>query len=226
MMALLPPWALATALLTLTQPPASEPAEPEGPAPTTDSLSDEPEPEVAEFANPLTEAFQPVAGGLTANAVASKATEASLDVAIAEADIAKAAAQLDQTMINFIPSVSVSAGYTRLSYAETSFGGDDDMADGGFIVGAATEGPIVVGPCPGGMGQCVLDSAGIPVGAAPFDTSAFSFELPLNSFSLEAKLSVPISDYILSLMPARRGSIATRKAAEYAHQASTVKAQT
>jgi len=227
MMALLPPWALATALLTLTQAPATKPKAPsEGPTPPTNSLSDETEPEVAEFANPLTEAFQPVAGGLTAEVIASKATEASLDVAIAEADIAKAAAQLDQTMINFIPSVSVSASYTRLSYAEANFGSDDEMADGGFIVGAATEGPIVVGPCPGGMGQCVVDSAGLPIGAAPFDTSAFAFEIPLNSFSLEAKLAVPISDYILSLVPARRGSIATRRAAELAHKASTIKAQT
>ncbi len=219
-MATLPCWALATALLTLTQDPATEPA-PEGPAPA----DIEPEPEVAEFENPLTAAFTPVAGGLTADQIASKAKDSSPDVAIAEADIQKAAAQLDQTMINFIPQVTLSAGYTRLSYAEANFGGDDSQ-EGGFIVGAATEGPIVVGPCPGGMGQCVVDSAGIPVGAAPFDTSAFSFEIPLNSFSLEAKLAVPISDYILSLTPARRGSIATRKASELAYQASVIKAQT
>ncbi len=225
-MATLPSWALATALLTLTQPPAGEPTT-EGPAPvdTVDTVDTVDEPEVAEFENPLTQAFAPVSGGLTADQIAAKAADSSPDVALAESDIQKAAAQLDQTMINFIPQVSVSAGYTRLSYAENNFGGDGD-AEGGFIVGAATEGPIVIGPCPGGMGQCVVDSAGIPIGAAPFDTSAFNFELPLNSFSLEAKLSVPISDYILSLVPARRGSIATRKAAELAHQAALIKAQT
>ncbi|MFY0536441.1 hypothetical protein [Nannocystis pusilla] len=49
---------------------------------------------------------------------------------------------------------------------------------------------------------------------------------PLNSYSLSANLSVPISDYILSLAPARKGTLAARESAVFARDAERVKVQT
>ena len=72
----------------------------------------------------------------------------------------------------------------------------------------------------------MLDSGGLPVGAAALDTSGFNIEIPLNSWSLQAELAVPISDYILSLVPARRGSVAQREAAQLAHDAELIKIET
>ncbi len=191
---------------------------PEGPA--EDGLV---EAEVDDHINPIVEALKPVANGLTAEEVARRAVLNSPEVGIKQAEIAKAAAQLDQTMIQFFPIVSGTASYSRLSPADIDF----DFGSDGAQVGAMNEGPLLVGPCPQDpAAQCVVDSMGVPVGAVAVDNSAFMIEVPLNSWSLQAKLAVPISDYVLSLLPARRGSIAQKEAAQLAHNAEIVKVET
>lgn len=172
------------------------------------------------YEDPLVQALTPVRGGLTAEEVAQKAILHSPSIGIKEAEITKAAAQLDQTIISYVPLIKGTASYTRLSPARADFG---DIASGA-AVGASTEGPLTVGPCPGGMGQCVLDASGTQVVAV--QQTGFDFEFPLNSFSLQASLSIPLSDYVLSLLPARKGLIANKEATKLARDAEVVNVET
>ncbi|MEZ4383828.1 MAG: TolC family protein [Nannocystaceae bacterium] len=183
------------------------------PAPSIDA-GPAPGDEVLEYEDPLIEALTPVKGGLTSDDVARNALQSAPSVGVRTAELQQAAARVDQTMVNFLPQLKGSAGYTRLSKVNVDLGG------GGAIVGAANAGPLLVAPCPGGAGQCVVDSAGTPVGAAPF-----AFNFPLNSYSLQAQLSVPLSDYVLSLLPARRGSAASKEAARLAREAEIIKVE-
>ncbi|MCA9690855.1 MAG: TolC family protein [Nannocystaceae bacterium] len=172
-----------------------------------------------EYENPIAEALAPVPGGLTADEVARKAVQSSPDVEIKAQEIAKAVAKIDQTIVSYTPTLSGKAGYTRLSPAAIDF----DFGSGASV-GALNEGLLTVGPCPQDpASQCVLDGGGAPVGAQAVD---FNIEIPLNSFTLQAQLSVPLSDYVVSLLPAYKGSKAQRRAAELAHEAERIKAET
>jgi outer membrane protein len=176
------------------------------PAPATTAAA----PEVREFEDPLLQAFAVQSGGLTADEVARRAVAASPAIAAREAELAAAAAQLDQTLYRFLPSLDGTASYTRLSKAKLNFGGGE-----GHIVGALNPGPLVTGPCPTDPTQtCVYDAGGSPVGAAPFDFPVPP--IPLNSWSLRANLAIPLTDYVLSLGPARKGAIQRREARELA----------
>lgn len=129
-------------------------------------------------------------GGLTAADVAERAVAESPDAKVAEARVRAAAAKVDKTVVMFLPRLSVTAKYMRTSPSEVNFGG-------GAMVGALNEGPILVADCPvSGMDgqQCAVDSAGLPLGATPFEIDTFN-----NHYSLSASLAVPISDYVLRL---------------------------
>ena len=181
---------------------------------TADKLEDE-------YEDPLIQALTPTVGGLTADEVAQKTVLSSPSVGMQKAEIQKAAAKLDQAMFSYLPMMKGTAGYTRLSAARADF---SDFASKGAVVGAGSEGPLAVGPCPNGMGQCVVDSAGAPVVAVK--QAGFDFEFPLNSFSLQASLSVPLSDYVLSLLPARKGLVASKDATRLMHDAEVLNVET
>jgi outer membrane protein TolC len=158
-------------------------------------------------------------------------------VAAKEAQIQKAAAQLDQTIVAFLPIVSVKAGYTRLSKATINFGAVSSVAAVG--PGAPTKGedPRIIGPCVDNtLIQCSYPfdpnnpdalpdlTKGEQVGllaAPPFD-----IKIPLNAYSLQAQLSIPLSDYVLSLVPARKGSQTRMDAVALARDAERVKVET
>lgn len=188
-------------------PPAPEqPAEPVEAPPVRASAEVELAPKVDEAAAVLT----PVSGGLTADSVAQRTAANSHTVRAKLAELDAARARLDETTAQFFPRLTAKASYTRLSPVDSELGG--------ALVGALNPGPLGVGPCPGGAGQCVLDSQGVPVGAA-----AVSFPSLQNMWSLSATLTVPISDYILRLSTATAGASADRKAAELAVKAEKLK---
>lgn len=170
--------------------------------------------------SPLGKGLVPVAGGLTDDAVAERAVAASPSLQIKQEAIERAAARVDQAIVSFLPTLGVKASYSRLSKAAINFGGGASVA----AVNGPSEGvaPITVGDCPGGQGQCALDPQGVPLVITP----PFKIQIPLNSYSLSANLSVPISDYILSLAPARKGTLAARESAVFARDAERVKVQT
>jgi outer membrane protein len=213
---------LSTALLlslTLLAAPAPPKAPASDPVPKTSSDAT-PAPLAAPaaapeaFTDPLILALTPAPGGLTADDVARYALRSAPSIGVRTAELQQAAARVDLTMINYLPQLQGAAAYSRLSKVNVDFGG------GGSSVGTANAGPLVIGTCPGGQGQCVLDSMGVPAIAAPF-----AFVFPLNSYSLSAALSVPLSDYILSLVPARRSSQAGVEAARLARAAEVIKVE-
>ncbi len=190
---------------------------PEGPKPAVRA------PPPTELAETLKRGLAPVPGGLTSDVVAAKSVAVAPSIGIKEQAIERAAAKVDQTIIQFLPQIGAKAGYTRLSKAAINFGGGAGL---GALNGPTDGGsfqPVTVGPCPApATGQCVLDPGGSPVGVTP----GFKINIPLNSFSLQGNLSIPISDYILSLTPAKRGVQAARQSAEAARDAERIKVET
>jgi outer membrane protein len=164
----------------------------------------------------------PVPGGLTTAAVAERAAMVSPSLQLKQNAIERAAAKVDQAIVGFLPQVGVKAGYTRLSKAAINFGGGAGVGALNGPADGQAFAPITVGACPGGVGECVLDPMGQPLIITP----PFKIQVPLNSYSLSASISVPISDYILSLAPARKGTLAARDAAVLARDAERVKVQT
>lgn len=191
--------------------PAAQPAPAEPPAPAPA----EPKPVLEAEAEPKEDearaVLAPVPGGLSSETLAQKAQSNSHSVRAKLAELDAARARLDETTAQFFPRLVGKASYTRLSKVESGLGG--------ALVGAANPGPLGVGPCPGNpAAQCVLDSGGVPVGAA-----SFSFPSLQNVYSLNATLSVPISDYVLRLSNASAGASANRRAAELAAKAEKLK---
>lgn len=220
-----PVWAappLAVAPPPKVDPPVVPPAGP--PVDTLDgpgALEGPAEPEAPEFDDPIVAALQPVAGGLTSEQVARRSVERSPMLAAKQAEVEAAEAQLDQTLYQFIPHVEASATYMRLSQAQLNF----DTGAGGFIVGAQNEGILAYGPC-GDLApiNCIIDQMGQPVAAVPFE-----FDLPtppLNAFTLQAQIGVPISDYIARLPTAKKAGKAQIRAAEFARTAELLSTQT
>lgn len=143
------------------------------------------------------EALRRVPGGLTASAVAARAVEESPEAKVQAAKVRAAAAKVDQTVVQFLPRVKVSATYRRVSKTDMSLGS-------GAMVGAQSPGLITVGDCPipelAGQ-QCALDGAGNPIGAAPFDLPTFQ-----NYYLLNATVGIPLSDYVLRFSSAIKAS--------------------
>jgi len=151
------------------------------------------------FSDLVAASLQPRAGGLTADTVARAAVESAPSVEALRADLMSTAASVDETLSRFVPNLTGTATYSRISPADIDFGG------GGASVGAAAEGPLTVDPVTG----LVVGSDGQPVGAVTFAPVA----IPLDNFSLQASVTVPILDYVLRLLPARRGAEAETRSA-------------
>ena len=155
-------------------------------------------------------ALQP--GGLTAEQVAKRAVTSSPELRARQAEIDAAQAKIDEAIAQLLPRLTLKGSYARLSPVDASLGG--------ALVGAENEGPILVGPCPDpAMGDsCALDSAGTPIGA-----TAFEFPTPLNHYTLNASLAIPISDYVLRLSDTLSATRKGKDAAEIQKRAEAVK---
>ncbi|XXY21560.1 TolC family protein [Sorangium sp. So ce216] len=165
-------------------------------------------------ADPLAAALAPQPGGLTPEEVAKATLRTRASLRVKQAELRAASARVDQAVVNFFPRVTATATYTRLSEVESAGLG------GGGIVGALNQGPVRVGPCPGGgAAQCVVDSGGVPVQA-----TALSFTSPLNSYSLTANLAVPISDYVLRISQGYASASHAESAKKLELQAETLQA--
>lgn len=151
-------------------------------------------------------------GGLKADEVAVAAQEHAPSLDMKNAEIAAAAAKVDETLAQFFPQLKASGSYIHMSKVKLNFGGDQE----GFLVGAANGGPLAVAPCPGGVGTCVVDSQGIPAMGTKLDFSMPN--PPRNTFSLEASLSIPISDYLWTYRPAKLAVIAEQEGYEVARK--------
>jgi outer membrane protein TolC len=164
---------------------------------------------------PVLEGLEPEPGGLTSGETARRALEASASLKEKRAELIAADEKITQTMIQFFPRLTLLASYTRLSPASSALGG-------GALVGAANTGLLSTGPCPGGApGTCVLDAAGQPVGAQGFAIRQLN-----DSYSVGARLSVPLSDYVLRISDASASSRSGKESARLSVAAQKLRVET
>src|SRR5262245_56442730 len=117
------------------------------------------------------------AGGLTAARVAEQAVVTSFAAAQKAQEVEAAVANLDRALYDFMPRLSGQVSYYRLSEVESPSLGTLVVAPG------AAPGPLAP------------DQALV---AAPL-----SFDSPQNSTTFSSSLTLPLSDYVLRLIPAR-----------------------
>jgi outer membrane protein TolC len=146
-------------------------------------------------------------GGLTVEDTVRRALAVSSSAGEKQAELDAANARITQTIVQFVPKLTLKASYMRLSPVESELGG--------ALVGASAAGPLRVD------GERVLDSAGNPIGAA-----AFNFPSVEDTFALTASLAIPLSDYLLRLSDASAGAEASREAAKLALAAAESKVRT
>jgi outer membrane protein TolC len=141
---------------------------------TSSAFAQTPAPEASNFYD-LIAAELGAGGGLTANEVAKRASRTSPVTRARREELVAAAARVDEAAFGYIPRVSVSAGYTRLS--------DTGNGNAGNIVAApgAPAGPI---------------ASGTTLVNAPL-----AFDTPLNQNTFQASISVPLSDYFFRVGP-------------------------
>ncbi len=126
-------------------------------------------------------------GGLIAATVASSAVRSSHDVRARLAEVDLAASGTLQVWKTFLPSVGVTARYTRLSPIE-----------------AAPIGTVVVAPTVG---------AGLVPAGSPLLNAPIAFDIPTSQALVQGTLTVPLSDYLLRLPPALAASAANERLA-------------
>ncbi len=115
--------------------------------------------------------------GLTADQVATRAAQTSFTARAAEENIRGAAARVDAAWVAFLPRLTTTARYTRLS--------DFTPGSAGNIVGTNH---------PSG----IIDFNKIPAGTA-FVSTALIFRPVVDNYLLQAGITVPISDYFLRI---------------------------
>lgn len=129
-------------------------------------------------------------GGLTAAEVGRRAALTSLEARAKQAELAAASAEVDKAVIAYLPRLTLGARYVHLSPIESpSFG----PSGGNLVVSPQGPGPLPPNP--------VL--VGVP-------SSALSFPVIQDQYTLQAGLVVPVSDYVLRI--AQNHSAATHAA--------------
>ncbi len=176
--------ASASALAQPAPAPEKPAADPDKLGPGKEAVKDKPD--------PIALALAPQPGGLTFESVAKEAIKTSPAVRGKEAELAGSEGAVTSAIVSFVPRVTLGASYTRVSEVDSTLGG-------GALVGAATEGPLGVAPCPTNAAvNCVVDSAGLPVQAQAFSLSS---TIP-NQVAFTLAVTVPISDYFLRAVQA------------------------
>lgn len=138
-------------------------------------------------------------GGLTADHVAARAAQTSIDAEDAELDRISSEADKNRVIYTGLPRLELMARYTRLSSVSQQAIGPDS-------------GSIVVTPEPAGPLPAGAQLVGIPA-------SAFSFPQTFDQFLLQASLRIPISDYALSISNAYAAASHSERAAALSREA-------
>ena len=136
--------------------------------------------------------------GLTADKIAAKALETSYDVRAAQAELGAASARVTQALWAYVPRLSGSARYVRLSPL-------DAVSLGNLVtVGDGPAGPIAAG--------------------TTLNRTPLAFPVLLNQTSFQLSLTVPLTDYFLRLGDAEDAAKAGEAAARYAQAISAERA--
>jgi outer membrane protein TolC len=139
-------------------------------------------------------------GGLTAEEVAKRAEATSFDVRARREEVVAAAAAVDQALVSYFPRLNLGVRFSRLS-----------------PIAAPVLGSVVVAP---------TSPAG-PIGPGSLLVNApISFPVLLNQTTLQATLSIPISDYILRITQNHAAQNHSARAAEITEKATRLKIAT
>ena len=138
--------------------------------------------------------------GLTADQVAKRAESTSLDARAKREEIAAAEAKIEQAKTSWIPRVTGTARYTRLSDLDAPSLGN------GYLVGSDTGG--LLGP------------------DARLFGAKFSFPVVLDNYVLQATIAAPVSDYLLRIGQAVAAAEHSQRAATLNERAARLKAAT
>lgn len=142
-------------------------------------------------------------GGLTARDVGRRAVGTSLEVRAKQAELAAASAEVDRAFVTWFPRLTLSARYVHLSPIDApSFGPD--------------QGNLVVAPVAGPL------PPGTPLIGVP--SSALSFPVITDQYTLTASLTVPISDYVLRISQSYAAASQARSGADLQAKASRLAA--
>jgi outer membrane protein TolC len=138
-------------------------------------------------------------GGLTAATAATRASNTSIDVRARGADVDAAEAETARVIYTSLPRLNLLARYTRLSgIGDQAFGPDS----GALVVTSDPPGPL--GP-------------GAPLIGVP--ASAFAFPEVLNQYLLQASVTVPLTDYLLSTGSATDAAHENERSARFNREA-------
>ncbi|MFO0662032.1 MAG: TolC family protein [Polyangiaceae bacterium] len=154
------------------------------------------------FRQALAKALQANTGGLTADSIAKRAKANNPDVAAKREAVRAAAAKVDQALTSFFPRLNGVARYTRLS----------DSA-----LNPSTPIPFVFGT----TGQAGPVNNLNQIAVVPF---SFAFPQILDQYTLQATLTVPISDYVFRISQNYSAASHNVEAARYDKVAAEVKA--
>ncbi len=136
-------------------------------------------------------------GGLTADEAAARAVESAPSMEQARLAVRAAEAGARQAWQGFFPQLEVSARYTRLSpITQPSFGGvgfdDEQLATARAAVAGVDD------PEARALWGSLLDVFG--------NSGSFSFPVLLNQYALRASVTLPVSDYLLTVLPSYRAA--------------------
>jgi outer membrane protein TolC len=142
----------------------------------------------------------PEAGGLTAEQVGRRAAETSYSASAARENVRAASARVDQAWAAFLPRLTGTFKYTRLS---------------DFTPPSLGAGSLVATPA----------APGTP-NPTPTVAAGFSFPVVVDNWSLEAQVVVPISDYFLRINQVYSAATKSREAARLDVVSANAKAST
>jgi outer membrane protein TolC len=129
-----------------------------------------------------------IAGGLTADDLAARAAATSYTVEARRSDVSAADANVSRASAGYIPKVTLSARYSRLSKTQSD-----------------SAGSLVVAP-------------GQPVGVLPpgatLVNAPLKFDTIPDNYSIGASLSIPVSDYFLRVSKSESQAELSKSAAE------------
>lgn len=171
----------------------------------------------------IAEALAAQPGGLTPNEAARLILKAKPSLRVKEAELREAAAKVDQAILNFLPRISGTATYTRLSEVQNSLGTQTVFGaldpNNPTALGPIQPGPLIAtqcpSPAPAGV-NCVRDQSLQVLGVVQVP---FNFPVLLNSYNLAAQIAVPVSDYVLRISQAYSAVSHLRDAKKFELQA-------
>ncbi len=131
-------------------------------------------------------------GGLTARQASARAIATSNELKQSGAEVRSAAADKDQAAVGYVPRVTLTARYTRLSEVDTE--------SLGTLVATTQPGPVAPGQ--------------------PLVGVNVSFPQILDQYLLQANVTVPLTDYFLRTNHANRSASHSLQAAKYRQQVS------